>query len=54
MMNKKGDVERRDTDRSEGKDTGFNRKERFSFFLLSRDFQSVRGRVRVELRVGLG
>ena len=46
---KKGVVEQRDTDRSEGKDTGSNRKERFSLFLLSHDFHRVLG-----VRLGLG
>ena len=38
-----GDVERKDTDQSEGKDTGSSQKERFSLFFLSRDFYRVLG-----------
>ena len=48
-----GVVYYRDTDRSEGRDTGSSRKERFSLFLLSRDFHRVLG-VGVGLGVGLG
>ena len=44
-----GDIERKDTDRSEGKDTGSSQKERFSPFFLSREFHQVLG-----LGVGLG
>ena len=56
--NKKGNylfgvVYYRDTDRSEGRDTGSSRKERFSLFLLSRDFHRVLG-VGVGLGLGLG
>ena len=46
-----GDVERKDTDRSEGKDTGSSRKERLSIPL---DLQHPSGvRVRVGLGIGL-
>ena len=46
-----GVVYHRDTDRSEGRDTGSSRKERFSLFLLSRDFHRLGGRVRVRGRI---
>ena len=53
ILRLRGVVYYRDTDRSEGRDTGSSRKERFSLFLLSRDFHRVLG-VGVGLGLGLG
>ena len=56
FVNYFGVVYYRDTDRSEGRDTGSSRKERFSlflsFFLLNRDFHRVLG-LGVVLGLGL-